>query len=207
MKKEWEKIIRALNSSSNKISVETYDGKNEQVFAELGINQESVLGQVVCHISKLKINDYLSVLGGDENEKLNIGVFNREVRSVYPGRKLVVAVDIWGGLFAIGNGDFPGNENSIWYFAPDRLQWEDLDVNYTQFFSWVCSVHINKFYADFLCADIVTISKMLKEDEGILIYPFLWSNECNLKTAVKKPVPVVELVQINADYQNKMGLG
>ncbi len=41
-------------------------------------------------------------------------------------------------------------------------------------------------------------------DEGILIYPYLWAKECNIETASKRVVPLVEIVSMNEEFVRKL---
>lgn len=200
MKIEWKEIEQLFQKSSNRIRMKLFNNEDKSVIEELNVNEQSVLGQVLLNVSGVVINDYLRIWGNDEP---NILYQNNRVKQFYSGNKLIVANDIWGGLFAISNGDFEGNMRDIWYFAPDLLEWENLDINYAEFLSWACSGGLEEFYQSFLWEDIDSILREINVNQAILIYPFMWAKECNLETADKKIVPLEELVAINADYQKK----
>lgn len=198
---EWQSIIKLLSESTNKIHIELLDGSTS-IVDDLNINESSVLANVLKHISSISINSYLRLLGGD-NAKNDILSFNEKIKHIYPGNKLIVANDIWGGLFAVNNGDFAGDVRNIWYFAPDELQWTNLDINYSQFIYWICSENINAFYRDLIWENMEDFIENVDENQAILVYPFLWSKECNIETANKTIVNLMELVEINAEYQKK----
>lgn len=200
MKIEWKEIEQLFQKSSNRIRMKLFNNEDKSVIEELNVNEQSVLGQVLLNVSGVVINDYLRIWGNDEP---NILYQNNKVKQFYSGNKLIVANDIWGGLFAISNGDFEGNMRDIWYFAPDLLEWENLDINYAEFLSWACGSGLEEFYQSFLWEDIDSILREINVNQAILIYPFMWAKECNLETADKKIVPLEELVAINADYQKK----
>lgn len=201
MKIEWKEIEQLFQKSSNRIRMKLFNNEDKSVIEELNVNEQSVLGQVLLNVSGVVINDYLRIWGNDEP---NILYQNNRVKQFYSGNKLIVANDIWGGLFAISNGDFEGNMRDIWYFAPDLLEWENLDINYAEFLSWACGSGLEEFYQSFLWEDIDSILREINVNQAILIYPFMWAKECNLETADKKIVPLEELVAINADYQKKI---
>ena len=69
------------------------------------------------------------------------------------------------------------SEKTIHYFAPDTLQWEDLEINYEEFLNWIIEDDITDFYE-----------------------PFLWPKECDLNKAFKKIVPYKDLLVNN--FQN-----
>ncbi len=195
----WKDIENIINKSENSICLRKFNDDKNLTYKELGINEESVLGQILKNMSIIIINGYLRVLGGDY-----IIPFNQKVKEFYSGNKLIVANDIFGGLYAIGNGDFEGDIRNIWYFAPDLLEWENLEINYPQFIAWVCSKNIKEFYDRFIWKDINLIINNLKENQMVLIYPFLWSTECNVETADKTIIPIEELTALNANYRKKL---
>ncbi|MDE6182009.1 MAG: DUF2625 domain-containing protein [Eubacteriales bacterium] len=149
--------------------------------------------------SAITINGYLRILGGNL-----ITDYNEYIKEFYPGNKLIVAVDIFGGIYAISNNDFIGDSEDIWYFAPDSLEWEDLEIDYTQLINWAGSKDMLDFYKSFMFKNINQLIKELDINEGILIYPFLWAEQCNIETAEKKIVSIKELIKINADYEKQL---
>ncbi|MEG0346393.1 MAG: DUF2625 family protein [Erysipelotrichaceae bacterium] len=198
---EWREIEQFFEKSTNRIKLKRFNNEDKSIIKTLKINEQSVLGQVLLNVSGVVINDYLRIWGNDEP---NILFQNDRVKQFYSGNKLIVANDIWGGMFAISNGDFEGNVRSIWYFAPDLLEWENLDINYADFLLWACGSGLEEFYQSFLWKDSDSMFREVNLNQAILIYPFLWAEECNLETAEKKIVPFEELISINADYQNKL---
>lgn len=198
---KWQEIERMFERSQNKVRLKQSNNEDKNILEKLNVNEQSVLGQMLLNVSGVIINDYLRIWGSSEP---NILLLNDSVKQFYTGNKLIVANDIWGGLFAISNGDFEGNVRDIWYFAPDLLKWENLKINYAEFISWACGSGLGEFYQSFLSQDIDSIACKINVNQAILIYPFLWAKECNLETADKKIVSLEELVAINADYQKKL---
>lgn len=199
MRIEWNEIEDMFRKSQNTVYVEKANGDTKEILEQLVINEQSVLGQIVLNISQIEVNGYLRVLGGD-----SIADLNEAVKKYYKGNKLIVAYDIFGGIYAIGNGDFGGDTRDIWYFAPNSLEWESLGINYPQFIAWICSENVKAFYIDFKWNGIEDIIKDTKNNQAIMIYPFLWANECNIETAKKTIVPLEELIAINAEYRKKI---
>lgn len=62
---------------------------------------------------------------------------------------------------------------------------------------------MNEFYSTLRWNTWKEDSEIVKFDEAILIYPFLWSNELQLEKADKKIVPAEELLNINQEYSKK----
>ena len=199
----WIEIEQLFQRSSNNIKLQIEGNKNTDAIERLGVSERSVLGQVLINLASVEINNYLRVLGKSD-EKNGIFSFNDKMKKYFHGNKLIVAYDVWGGLFAIGNGDFEGDIRTIWYYAPDMLQWECLGINYAEFIAWACSENIKEFYKKFFCGNVEFLLKKVRGEEAILVYPFLWSKECNIENADKKVVPIEEIVALNIEYEKRM---
>ena len=199
----WKEIYEMFRTSPNKIDLVMADSGDKEIIEELNIKEQSALGQILVHASTIVINGYLNILAKDANEE-GLVFFNNKIKAYYPGNKLIIAYDVWGGIFSISNGDFDGNAQKIWYYAPDSLMWECLDIDYADFIVWICSENIKSFYKSFLWNEIDSILKKMKNGEGILVYPFLWSNECVIENANKEIVPIEELITLNLEYEKML---
>jgi len=193
-----------LKQSVNNINVNKKNNVNNTL-EKMGINEISTLGQVIINTSGIIVDNIVRVFAnGDEIESKNIYNYNLELQNSFGNMKIIIADDIFGGLFAINNGAFQSKIGDIWYFAPDSLDWESLDINYSEFIAWVSSKNFNEFYSLFKWSNFYHDIKGIKYNQGILIYPFLWSKECNIETADKKIVPINELTSLNLEYINKL---
>lgn len=83
----------------------------------------------------------------------------------------IVALDVLGGIFALNGGAFPGEMKTIWYFAPDTLDWENLEIGYTDFICWALTKQLGEFYADYRWPGWEHEVKVLTGDQGISFYP------------------------------------
>ena len=110
---------------------------------------------------------------------------------------------VGGGLFALNLERFEEAQNAVWYFAPDTLEWESLDVSYTGFIKWVLTGDTEGFYSSMRWDSWEQDCKTISFEEVMLIYPFLWANECNINTASKKAVPFNELYNLNLENWRK----
>ena len=120
---------------------------------------------------------------------------------------LIVATDVVGGIFAINLGKFDEGIGDVWYFAPDTLDWEDLELRYSEFIAWLAQGNIDEFYSSMRWTNWRESAKNVEFDKSILIYPFLWSEEVNIETASKSIVPFDELFATNMEYRDKFGIG
>lgn len=120
---------------------------------------------------------------------------------------LIVATDVVGGIFAINSGKFDEGIGDVWYFAPDTLDLEDLELRYSEFIAWLAQGNIDEFYSSMRWTNWRESAKNVEFDKAILIYPFLWSEEVNIETASKSIVPFDELFATNMEYREKFGIG
>lgn len=190
----WKKILLALSCSKRKIILSKNQAKKgHHELNSLKINSDSVLGSIILNSSGIIVDDWIRILGSEGTDNSGILWYNKilEIKNM-----TMIAHDVIGGIFAIDNF------NEIWYFAPDTLEWENLDINYTQFINWVLEGDIDLFYNTMRWNSWENDCKNVKFDEGILIYPFLWSNEMEINEASKKVVPIEELFFINQESAN-----
>jgi hypothetical protein len=107
---------------------------------------------------------------------------------------LLVAHDVMGGFFAINGGAFPGEPGRVFYMAPDTLQWEALDLSYSELLHWGATSDLAGFYARMRWPGWEAEVSMLTGDQGIAVYPFLWANaEIPPAERSRRPVPMIEL--------------
>ncbi|MDR3052968.1 MAG: DUF2625 family protein, partial [Coriobacteriales bacterium] len=107
--------------------------------------------------------------------------------------RYAIAHDVFGGIFAL-------TKSGIVYFAPDSLQWENLEISYDGFIEWISTKDLNEFYESFLWDNSGEFFENVAIESGVLVYPFFWAKEYEANSAVKKIVPYQELLEINWDY-------
>lgn len=76
-------------------------------------------------------------------------------------------------------------------------------MEYSEFLAWCAQGNVDEFYSSMRWTMWQEMSKNIKFDEGILIYPFLWSKEIQIETAQKKVVSFDELFNLNQEYRRK----
>lgn len=181
---EWNRVKNEFLKSTNNIEIfeksNITDGKN------------TIMEAIVNNTDSIVVNKYLRLLGTGQNLYENIFSFNLEVERIFGEKNYIVAYDAFGGLFS--------TKGTIHYFAPDRLEWENLEINYNEFIMWLLSEDIQDFYSSFLWNTSEEMLNDLKLGQGILIYPYLWAKECDIETAVKKIVPYKEIIEMNGEY-------
>lgn len=153
---------------------------------------------ILEHFSYVTVNGYLKILGNDSEN--GFSYCNELFSKCYNSNHCLIAYDILGGLFAINIEKL----NSIEYFAPDTLEWEDLEIDYKEFLYWVTTNQLDTFYQELIVPDLLTLDLSLEKNEVVLTYPFIWSMEYTPSGAVRKIVPFKELLEMNADFYRQL---
>lgn len=206
----WQEINNMFISSNRQLilnSDELEDGiKSLDV---LQVTSKSALGSIILNTSGIVIDNWIRILGHDSNTNRGILSYNsigENGVATQVNKMLIVADDVVGGIFALNAGKFYEGIGEVWYFAPDTLDWESLEMHYSEFIAWIAQGNIDEFYSSMRWSTWKEECKNVKFNEAILIYPFLWCNEIQLEKADKKIVPAEELLKINQEYSKKFNL-
>ena len=202
----WNEILQMFDSSASNIElIGGQDNAGSVIVNDLKLNPQTTLSAVIGNVAGIKVNNTIRILGQGNQDIKGIHKIN-EVKCGMATKirdLLIVATDVFGGFYAMNTAEGKGPVGEIFYFAPDTLGWEALNMKYSQFLYWTVHGNTDDFYSSMKWSDWEQIAKAVGFDEGILIYPFLWSNEINIETASKKIVPFEELFCVNMEYRNK----
>lgn len=206
----WEEVNSMFINSNRKILINLDESKDGiRTLEILDITSKSLLGSIVLNTCGIVIDNWIRILGHDSDINRGILSYNSIVKNgvaTQIEKMLIVADDVVGGLFALNVGKFTEGIGYIWYFAPDTLEWELLEMKYSEFIDWVVQGNIDDFYSTMRWSTWKEEAKNIKFNEAILVYPFLWSNEIKIEKADKKVVPVEELLRINQEFSKKFNL-
>lgn len=188
-----KEILEEFEESSNDIK---FLKCNKKITDSIERPQE--LKFILEHFSYVTVNGYLKILGNDSEN--GFSYCNELFSKCYNSNHCLIAYDILGGLFAINIEKL----NSIEYFAPDTLEWEDLEIDYKEFLYWVTTNQLDTFYQELIVPDLLTLDLSLEKNKVVLTYPFIWSMEYTPSGAVRKIVPFKELLEMNADFYRQL---
>lgn len=111
---------------------------------------------------------------------------------------LLVADDVVGGFFAINGGGLGDDAGCIYYRAPDTLEWESLDIGYSDFLEWSLSERLQQFYAELRWPDWQADVARLDGDQCFSFFPFLWTREGSVTSSARTVVGIGEQFAISA---------
>lgn len=181
----------------------------ENSLYKLQVSTKSLLGIIAYKTGGILINNsWLRIYGSGNKEVRSIDAWNEMddagVSNKYKGA-LLVADDVVGGTFAINAGAFEGKQGNVHYLAPDTLEWEDLELTYSQFVQWSITGDTDSFYESFRWENWQKDVKNIDISHGMLIYPFLWADESDINDRTKKIVPIDELWGLTIENMSKLG--
>lgn len=170
----------------------------------------SIMGAVIYETGGILINKgWIRVLGSGSPE------LDRGIMSWNKGKSfqkngdqptfLLVADDVVGGYFAINAGALGPNMGTIHYLAPDTLQWENLEVGYSDFLHWLLTGPVDTFYETFNWKNRDLDLERVDGNHTISFVPFLWTNEGqDLEQTDKRIIPVEEHYALTLELQKQL---
>ncbi|SHH24227.1 DUF2625 family protein [Massilia sp. CF038] len=119
--------------------------ERQRILLELQVTTHSLLGTAAYETGGLLVDHgWLRILGSGHPALLRNLVDWNEDRSA---SFLLVADDVIGGFFALNGGAFGDDIGSVFYWAPDSLEWEACGFGYSSFVEWAMSGALKQFYA------------------------------------------------------------
>jgi hypothetical protein len=176
----------------------------------LQVTTRSRLGALALHTGGLLIDHgWVRVLGGGHpaHQLPSLALANSLGQA--PAQRpvsLLVGFDILGGRFEVSGSDpaalgRPGMPGEMCYLAPDTLEWEALGAGHGDWLSWIATGGLTGFYADLRWPGWEAETRVAGTDQGIAVYPFLWSAEAraDLAATTRTLVPIEEVLAHNLD--------
>ncbi|KOA20844.1 hypothetical protein CLHOM_09870 [Clostridium homopropionicum DSM 5847] len=212
-KSAWKLVDKWLKEAINQVEILPSSSEDsERVLYDLQVTTKSTLGAIAYHCGGIIIqNGWIRILGcGSKKLKRDVSVWNKlNIENENPrlDGALLVADDVLGGFFAINGGLLGVTVGNVCYLAPDTLEWEDLELKFSDFVHWTFVGNINKFYDSFRWQGWQDEVRKISGDEGISIYPFLWAEGEEIEKRSRRAVPIEELWGLTIENRKKLGIG
>ena len=198
--------------SKNNIEVIDNPNPSDELLNILQISERSTLGTIIKYTNGILIkNKFLRLFGSEESEWTDsINNWNnfpgQDQKAHIPSGCIIFGYDLLGGFFAINGGAFGQELGKVFYFAPDTLNWENLEMGHSDFIAWSISGNVDKFYESFMWSEAQEMINKTKKGQGISVYPFLWSIEGkDIKNNNKTIVPLKEIWELSIEMKEKTG--
>jgi len=120
---------------------------------------------------------------------------------------LLIADDAIGGFFLLNNGAFGNDLGKIYYFAPDNLEYEPLDLTYTDFLLFCFNGNLDEFYDGRRWTNWRADVAALPGDKAFNFFPPLWTKEGkDVNKVSRKAIPVEEQYSFELDMRKQLGI-
>lgn len=196
----WPVVKGWIDSATNKVQVFPADtAKSAKALFTTQVTTRSPMGAVIYHTGGILVDGgWIRILGsGHAKFKRSLPDWNRGKSFNETGERplfMLIADDAIGGFFAINGGQFGFNQGNVFYLAPDNLQWEDLEISYTDFLLFCFSGDVKGFYEGQRWEGWEKDVEKLGPERSYFFPPALWLQRERTKgQRVKKAVPVEEL--------------
>lgn len=191
----WINIARA---SGRQIEVTTSNSDSSSILLQKTNDKEnSYLDAIFTHTGGVLVDyGWLRILGSGSEvlpRSINSQNISEITKNSIIDQVILFGDDVLGGFFAINNGGFKGSIGEVYYFAPDTLEWEGLDISISNFLKWVFSDNFDEFYSIFRWKNWEVEVQNISTIQVLSIYPPLWSEDSSIEFRSRKAVPIEEV--------------
>lgn len=209
----WPTVKDWIESAKNKVEILTADSaKAKDALFKTQVTTRSPMGSVVYMTGGILVDDGWIRILGSGNPKLNrtLPDWNKEKSIEKFGEAstfLLVADDAIGGFYLLNGGGLGKDLGKIYYFSPDNLTYEPLDLTYSDFLQFCFNNDLDKFYKGKRWAKWRDEVSKLEGDKVFSFYPTLWSKEGNnINKNTRKVISIEEQYNLNIETRKQLGL-
>jgi Protein of unknown function DUF2625 len=175
----------------------------EDALVQIQVTTRSPMGAIIYETGGILIDGgWLRVLGSGHPR------LTRTLPGWNQGRGegfLLVADDAIGGFFAINGGALGEKIKCIYYFAPDTLGWESLDIGYSDFVQWACAGKLDQFYEWIRWKGWEADAASLHGDRSFCFYPELFTKEGKGGSGRLGDIPIEEAWGLQIEFRKQLG--
>ncbi|MGE9310650.1 DUF2625 domain-containing protein [Niabella sp. CJ426] len=209
----WPLVKQWIEAAKNKVEVLPMDTtRGKDALFKTQVTTRSPMGAIIFMTGGLLIdNGWIRILGAGSKRlsrslpEWNKGKTFREYRT--QPQFLLIADDVLGGFFILNGGAFGNDLGKVYYWSPDNLEYEPLDITYTGFLYFCFNNDLDKFYEGYRWRNWRTDVSKLTGDQVFNFFPYLWTKEGkDLNKVSRKAIPVEEQYNLNLDFRKQLGL-
>lgn len=177
--------------------------EREKALLYLEVTTRSTLGALAYDTGGLIVDDGWLRFLGSGHEKLPRGL--HDWNSTRTDKSFcLVGDDAAGGFLAINGGAFGDDLGSVYYWAPDSLEWESLNTGFTDIVVAFLSNYLDDFYKSLRWSTWREDTQRLSSDQCFFFYPPLWTREGSLEGSQRSTVPISELWDFKVDMVRQL---
>jgi len=209
----WPLVKEWINSAKNKVEILSCDtSKAKEALFRTQVTTRSPMGAIIYSTGGLIIdNGWIRILGSGNsrlNRTLPEWIKGKTLKEYgeQPGF-LLVADDAIGGFFALNGGQFGKDLGKVYYLSPDNLEWEPLDLSYTELLDFCFNGNLEEFYEDYRWNNWRDEVSKLDGNKVYNFFPPLWTKEGkDMNSNSRKQIPVEELYSLMLGMRKQLGI-
>ena len=207
----WAVVEGWLRKATNPVEVlPPVEANRKSALVAMQVMTRSPMGAIIYETGGILVDHGWTRILGSGCERLPRSIADWNCGRTYQesGERppfLLVADDVIGGFFALDGGGLGGKVGSMFYFAPDSLRWEPLEMGYSQFVYWCFTGDTAKYYIDYRWSGWQEDVKNLPGDKVFGFVPFLWAKAESLESRSRRPIPIAEQYDLQFDIAKQLG--
>ncbi|MFT3705543.1 MAG: DUF2625 family protein [Agriterribacter sp.] len=148
----WKLVKEWIGAAKNKVEILPVDTlKAKDALFKIQVTTRSPMGAVFYMTGGLLIdNGWIRILGsGSAKLTRTLPDWNNAktlIDSAETSGFLLIADDAIGGFFILNGGFWGKDIGKVYYFSPDNLEFEPLDLTYTDFLLFCFNNNLDEFY-------------------------------------------------------------
>jgi hypothetical protein len=201
--------LEAAARKSRRVTILPRDAEAARFCLEkLQVTTRSSLGALAHETGGLLVEEHgwLRVFGcGHQRLPRALGQWN-ETLGVPISDFLLIADDVVGGAFAVNGGALGPALGNVFYFAPERLTWEDMHVSHGAFVRWIFGGDVESFYENLRWPGWENEMKHVGGDQALSLYPPPWTTEGkDVSQVSRRAIPAREVWALQQDLARQLG--
>ncbi|MGX5855165.1 DUF2625 domain-containing protein [Dyadobacter jiangsuensis] len=210
----WPLVLEWAKKAINPVEILSADSANaRQALYDIQVTTRSPMGAIVFMSGGILIDHGWIRILGSGNARLTraLSAWRKTIQlkvSKTGTPLLVVADDAIGGIFVLNDGSLGNDPGKIYYLAPDTLEFEALDLGYSDFLIFCFNNDLDKFYEGYRWKSWKEEISKMSGDSVIGFYPYLWTKEGKeIEKNSRRVIPVAEYYEFVVDFRAQLGLG
>jgi hypothetical protein len=209
----WTYVMQWIESAKNKVEILPVDTvRARDALFKTQVTTRSPMGAIIYMTGGILVdNGWIRILGSGSS-KLNRALPDWNKGKAFeefgqPIPYLLVADDVIGGFFILNGGGLGKDIGKIYYLSPDNLEYEPLNLSYTEFLNFCFNNNLNEFYKGYRWSNWVKDVSNLSGDIVYNFFPPLWTKEGKeFNKNSRKEVPIEEQYFLNMDFRKQLGI-
>ena len=206
----WDLVSEWIKEATNSIDVlPKNENEAETALYHTQVTTRSPMGAIIYETGGILVDHGWIRILGSGNDKLNRTLPNWNKGKTFNefGEKpsiFLIADDVVGGFFGINGGILGEDLGKVYYFAPDSLEWEPMDMGYSDFLWWTFTGDLSGFYDNVRWTNWEKEMQEVNGNQGFLFFPFLWTKHDSINDLSRKAVPISEIWELQQEFAEKL---